>query len=36
MGEETFIPCTPNSVLTILKSLNINLRRKGSSCSWKK
>lgn len=25
MGEDTFIPCTPKSVLTILKSLNINL-----------
>lgn len=25
MGEETFMPCTPKSVLTILKSLNINL-----------
>ena len=25
MGEDTFMPCTPKSVLTILKSLNINL-----------
>lgn len=25
MGENTFMPCTPKSVLTILKSLNINL-----------
>ena len=25
MGEEAFMPCTPKSVLTILKSLNINL-----------
>ena len=25
MGEETFMPCTPKSVLTLLKSLNINL-----------
>ena len=25
MGEETFMPCTPKSVLTILKNLNINL-----------
>ena len=25
MGDETFMPCTPKSVLTILKSLNINL-----------
>lgn len=25
MGEENFLPCTPKSVLTILKSLNINL-----------
>ena len=25
VGEETFMPCTPKSVLTILKSLNINL-----------
>lgn len=28
MGEETFLPCTPNSVLTILKSLNIELEGK--------
>lgn len=25
MGEETFMPCTPKSVVTILNSLNINL-----------
>ena len=25
MGEDTFMPCTPKSVFTILKSLNINL-----------
>ena len=25
MGEDTFMPCTPKLVLTILKSLNINL-----------
>lgn len=25
MGEDNFMPCTPKSVLTILKSLNINL-----------
>lgn len=25
MGEDTFMPCTPKSVLIILKSLNINL-----------
>lgn len=25
MGEETFMPCTPKSILTIIKSLNINL-----------
>ena len=25
MGDDTFMPCTPKSVLTILKSLNINL-----------
>ena len=25
VGEETFMPCTPKSVLTILNSLNINL-----------
>ncbi|WP_195987699.1 tetrahydrofolate dehydrogenase/cyclohydrolase catalytic domain-containing protein [Clostridium sp. D53t1_180928_C8] len=25
MGEDTFMPCTPKSVLTILKSLDINL-----------
>lgn len=25
MGEETFIPCTPKSVVTILNSLNVNL-----------
>ena len=28
MGEEGFIPCTPNSVITILESLNINLEGK--------
>lgn len=28
MGEESFLPCTPNSVLTILKSLNIELEGK--------
>lgn len=28
MGEDTFMPCTPKSVLTILKSLNINLEGK--------
>lgn len=28
MGEDTFMPCTPKSVLTILKSLNIKLEGK--------
>ena len=28
MGEPEFLPCTPNSVVTLLKSLNINLEGK--------
>ena len=28
MGDEGFIPCTPNSVVTLLKMLNINLSGK--------
>ena len=27
-GEKCFLPCTPNSVITLLKSLNMNLRGK--------
>ena len=30
LGEEGFIPCTPNSVLTLLKSLNIDLVGKNA------
>lgn len=29
MGEDVFLPCTPNSVLTLIKSLNINLNGKN-------
>ena len=28
LGEETFLPCTPNSVITLLKSKNIDLEGK--------
>ena len=28
MGDETFLPCTPHSVITILKSLDISLEGK--------
>ena len=28
MGVEGFLPCTPNSVITLLKSLNVNLEGK--------
>lgn len=30
LGEEGFIPCTPNSVVTLLKSLNIDLCGKNA------
>lgn len=30
LGEEGFIPCTPNSVITLLKSLNIELSGKNA------
>ena len=30
LGEEGFIPCTPNSVITLLKSLNIELQGKNA------
>ncbi|MEQ8197923.1 MAG: bifunctional methylenetetrahydrofolate dehydrogenase/methenyltetrahydrofolate cyclohydrolase [Clostridiaceae bacterium] len=29
-GEKCFLPCTPNSVITLLKSLNINLKGKNA------
>ncbi|GAB6170321.1 bifunctional methylenetetrahydrofolate dehydrogenase/methenyltetrahydrofolate cyclohydrolase [Clostridium carnis] len=28
MGEKSFIPCTPNSIVTLIESLNINLEGK--------
>ena len=30
LGEEGFVPCTPNSVITLLKSLNIELQGKNA------
>lgn len=30
LGEKSFIPCTPNSVITLLKSLKINLSGKNA------
>ncbi|MBL4931014.1 bifunctional methylenetetrahydrofolate dehydrogenase/methenyltetrahydrofolate cyclohydrolase [Clostridium paridis] len=29
-GEKCFLPCTPNSVITLLRSLNMNLRGKNA------